>query len=76
MPTVDPELLAPLAKISDILLKRPGKVCIDSIKRLSNIYGFETFTDTLKVDTKPGSIGKNLVYTIESHASTPMGPDS
>ena len=76
MPKVDPELLAPLAKISDILLKRPGKVCIDSIKRLSNIYGFETFTDTLKVDTKPGSIEKNLVYTIESHASTPIGPDS
>jgi len=76
MPTVDPELLAPLAKISDILLKRPGRVSIESIKRLSNIYGFETFTDTLKVDTKPGGIEKNLVYAIDSHAGTPIDPDN
>ncbi|VEU21648.1 DEKNAAC102384 [Brettanomyces naardenensis] len=74
MPTVDPELLAPLSKISEILLKRPGKVSLESIKRLSNIYGFETFTDTLALEdnAEGGSTSKNLVYTIGSHAGTPM----
>ncbi|QPG73576.1 hypothetical protein FOA43_000888 [Brettanomyces nanus] len=74
MPTIDPELLAPLFKISDILLKRPGKVSIDSIKRLSNIYGFETFTDTLALENngKEGDVKNNLVYNLSSHSGSPI----
>ncbi|ODV87408.1 hypothetical protein CANARDRAFT_5944 [[Candida] arabinofermentans NRRL YB-2248] len=74
MPTVDPELIAPLSKISDILLKRPGKVTVEGIKRLSNIYGFETFDDTLTVNENSSS--NNMIYSYgstTSNAGTPMG---
>lgn len=71
MPTIDPELLRPLSQISDILLKRPGKVSIEGIKRLSNIYGFETFTDTLAADGVEQGAERSLVFTIGSHAGTP-----
>ncbi|GMF08338.1 unnamed protein product [Ambrosiozyma monospora] len=67
MPVIDPELLAPLSKISDVLLKRPGKVSIEGIKRLSNIYGFETFNDTLTIGDN-----NNLVFTVNSRAGTPL----
>lgn len=78
MSTVDPEILAPLSKISDILLKRPGKISIESIKRLSSIYGFETFTDTLTVQNKfeNGSDEKGLVYALSPHAGSPISGET
>lgn len=51
MPTIYPELVQPLTEISEILQTRPGSISIDGIKRLSGIYGFETFTDLVDPDT-------------------------
>ncbi|OWB55858.1 hypothetical protein B5S28_g1742 [[Candida] boidinii] len=56
MPAIDSELIIPLSKISEVLQKRPGKVSIEGIKRLSNLYGFETFTDTLAYTTTSNNI--------------------
>lgn len=41
----DVELVKPLTKISETLLKRPGKVSLNSVKRLSETYGFTTFIE-------------------------------
>lgn len=65
MPPVDPELALSLDEVSQILLKRPGAVGIKGIKRLSNLYGFETFTDIIDPVNKasaiqsPGPLGMN-----------------
>lgn len=52
MPRIDPELVQPLNIITDTLLKRPGLVSLQSIKRLSEIYGFTTFVEHSKVGMK------------------------
>ncbi|KAH3665875.1 hypothetical protein OGAPHI_004064 [Ogataea philodendri] len=71
MPSIDTELIAPLSRISEILLKRPGRVSVDGIKRLANIYGFETFTDTLAVNDQ-----NDLVFAYpESRSTTPVGKE-
>ncbi|GME67931.1 unnamed protein product [[Candida] boidinii] len=59
MPAIDSELIIPLSKISEVLQKRPGKVGIEGIKRLSNLYGFETFKDTLAYTTTSNNIPKS-----------------
>lgn len=57
MPVIDTELIEPLTAITDTLLKRPGVVTMQSIKRLSEMYGFTTFVEYIK-----GSAGgQNMV---------------
>ena len=48
MPVIDTELIEPLTAITDTLLKRPGVVTMQSIKRLSEMYGFTTFVEYIK----------------------------
>lgn len=56
MPHIDTELVQPLTAISETLLKRPGVVTMQSIKKLSTIYGFSTFVENIKDQT-----GKPLI---------------
>ncbi|KAG7697768.1 hypothetical protein KL930_000177 [Ogataea haglerorum] len=71
MPSVDTELIAPLSRISEILLKRPGRVTVDGIKRLANIYGFETFSDVLAMNEQ-----NDLVFAFsDSRSASPEGRD-
>ncbi|CDK24918.1 unnamed protein product [Kuraishia capsulata CBS 1993] len=53
MSGIDTELVLPISEISEILQKRPGLVSIDGIKRLSNLYGFETFADAISGTVPP-----------------------
>jgi hypothetical protein len=54
MPVLDTELVQPLNAIRETLLKRPGLVTMQSIKKLSEIYGFTTFVENIKDnDGKP-----------------------
>ncbi|ODV97340.1 hypothetical protein PACTADRAFT_49071 [Pachysolen tannophilus NRRL Y-2460] len=58
---VDPELIAPLTKISDYLLSiRPGKVSAENIKRISSYYGFETFAEDNLIDDSTNNLINRL----------------
>ncbi|ESW97375.1 hypothetical protein KL918_000986 [Ogataea parapolymorpha] len=71
MPSIDTELIAPLSRISEILLKRPGRVTVDGIKRLANIYGFETFSDVLAMNEQ-----NDLVFAFsDGRSASPEGRD-
>lgn len=59
MPVIDTELIEPLTAITDTLLKRPGVVTMQSIKKLSEMYGFTTFVEYIKSGT--GTSGQNMV---------------
>lgn len=52
MPAIDTELVQPLTAITDTLLKRPGVVTMQSIKNLSEMYGFTTFVEFIKGNLK------------------------
>lgn len=86
MPTIDTELVQPLTAVADILLKRPGVVTMNSIKKLSEKYGFTTFVEHMKSDSSKEQNNSDngvivrlsisgLVLLIDVDFLMPMSPD-
>lgn len=73
MPVIDTELIQPLTTITDTLLKRPGIVTMQSIKRLSEMYGFTTFVEFIKnTNINNGNTATSIVNTPNNNTNTNM----
>lgn len=63
MPVIDTELVQPLTAITDTLRRRPGVANMQSIKKLSETYGFTTFVEHIRSET-----GGNIIrMSISGH---------
>lgn len=68
---MDAKLLESLTKASESLLKRPGKVSVDSVKKLASFYGFDTWLE--KLDTDLGIVSlSNTPKTVMSPLNTSL----
>lgn len=72
MPVIDIELVQPLNAITDTLLKRPGVVTMQSIKRLSEMYGFTTFVEHIKAQHMMRLSISGLVLLIDVDFEIPI----
>lgn len=62
MPAIDTELIEPLTAITDTLRRRPGIATMQSIKKLSETYGFTTFVEHIR-----GETGNVIRMSISGH---------
>lgn len=68
---MDATLLESLTRASESLLKRPGKVSVEAVKKLASFYGFDTWLE--KLDTDIGIVSlSNTPKTVLSPLHTSL----